>query len=201
MRNRAIFASDTTSTKQESGQKAWNTPQEDQSQPPAGPESSNACRPLHQWTPPPATSGHYHRHHKSGWKQHHESPKPKIYFTFAVFGLRKSRENTKAHQRKIHFCRFSPWFDALLTLWALEESGSRSEWKPVCYIESIQKGTPPLFAERQEPFTPIIFRTENTEKGQPQRTGWCRKFFGNFFGGNVSGEKESPQSCGEGARC
>ena len=49
-RNRAIFASDTTSTKQESGQKAGNTAQEDQSQPMAGPEASKACRSLDQWT-------------------------------------------------------------------------------------------------------------------------------------------------------
>lgn len=44
-------------------------------------------------------------------ESHNGSPailKTKIYFTFAVFGLRFSRENTKAHQRKIHFCHFLP---------------------------------------------------------------------------------------------
>ena len=50
MRNIAIFKCNAPQAKQESGQKAWNTPQEDQSQPPAGPEASKACRPLDQWT-------------------------------------------------------------------------------------------------------------------------------------------------------
>ena len=56
--------------------------------------------------------------------------------------------------------------------------------KPVCYMDSIQKGTPPPFRERQEPFTPIIFRTKNTEKS---RLGKIRKNFGKNLRENVSG--------------
>ena len=62
---------------------------------------------------------------------------------------------------------------------------------------SMQKGTPPPFAERQEPSTPIIFRTKNTEKS---RLGLIVKNFGKNLRENVSGEKESPQSWGKGAR-
>ena len=69
--------------------------------------------------------------------------------------------------------------------------------KPVCYVESIQKGTPPPFRERQEPSTPIIFRTKNPEKS---RLGKIGKNFGKNLRGNVSGERESPQSCRKGAR-
>ena len=47
-------------------------------------------------------------------------------------------------------------------------------------MESIQQGTPPPFAERQVPSTPIIFRTKNTEKSQP-----------------VLGEKISEKICGK----
>ena len=86
------------------------------------------------------------------------------------------------------------------------------------YIESLQKGTPPPVGERQECLAPIIFRTKKVEKSSPQeniifrtkntaksRLGLIGKNFGknlreNVSGENVSGEKESPQSCGEGAR-
>ena len=43
----------------------------------------------------------------------------------------------------------------------------------------------------------IIFRTENTAKSQTA-LGW--KKFRKKFAGKCLGEKESPQSCGEGAR-
>lgn len=148
------------------------------------------------------TSGHDERQTAGHISACFPSCISKICLDFALCCLRKSRENTKAHQKFIHFCPVLPWFDALLTLWVPEDSGSRSEWKPVWHIESIQKGTPPLFEERQEPFTPIIFRTENTEKGQPQRTGWCRKFFGNFFGGMFRGKRKAPnlEERGRGAK-
>ena len=68
---------------------------------------------------------------------------------------------------------------------------------PICYMEGIQKGTPPPFAERKKPFTPIIFRTKNTAKS---RLGLIGKNFGKNLWENVSGERESPQSCGKGAR-
>ena len=82
------------------------------------------------------------------------------------------------------------------------------------YIESQQKvTTPPLFGERQVPSTLIIFRTKKVEKSSPQETiifrtkntekshlGLIGKNFGKNLRENVSGEKESPQSCGKGAR-
>ena len=66
------------------------------------------------------------------------------------------------------------------------------------YLESIRKGTPPPpFRERPEPFTPIIFRTKNPEKS---RLGKIGKNFGKNLRENVSGVRESPQSCRKGAR-
>ena len=59
----------------------------------------------------------------------------------------------------------------------------------VCYMESLQKGTPPPFAERQAPSTPIIFRTKNTAKS---RLGLIGKNFGKNLRENVSGEKKAP---------
>ena len=47
--------------------------------------------------------------HESRTSHKSRSPAPsklKYILNFALFGLRKSRENTKAHQRKIHFCHF-----------------------------------------------------------------------------------------------
>ena len=84
----------------------------------------------------------------------------------------------------------------------------------VCYKESIQKrGHPPLLPERQVPSTPIIFRTIKVEKSSPQeniifrtknteksRLGLIGKNFGKNLRENVSWERESPQSCGKGAR-
>ena len=57
---------------------------------------------------PPALGGHHHCHKWRATTEAPATPKPKIYFTFAVFGLQNSRENTKTHQRKIHFCHFLP---------------------------------------------------------------------------------------------
>ena len=56
-------------------------------------------------------------------------------------------------------------------------------------MESIRKGTPPPFGERQEPSTPIIFRTKNTEKS---RLGLIGKNFGKNLWENVSGEEKAP---------
>ena len=71
-------------------------------------------------------------------------------------------------------------------------------YKAGYYLVSIQKSdTPPLFAERQEPLAPIIFRTKNTEKS---RLGLIGKNFGKNLRENVSGVRESPQSCRKGAR-
>ena len=73
-------------------------------------------------------------------------------------------------------------------------------YKAGYYLESIQKGTPPPFAERQVPSTPIIFRTKKVEKSSPQETiifrtknteksrlGKIGKNFGKNLRENVSG--------------
>ena len=78
-----------------------------------------------------------------------------------------------------------------------EDSGAMPELmkdgcyiEPVCYVESVQKNDhPPLFGERQEPSTPIIFRTKNPEKS---RLGLIRKNFGKNLRENVSGEEKAP---------
>ena len=57
-------------------------------------------------------------------------------------------------------------------------------YKAGYYLESIQKGTPPPFRERQVPLAPIIFRTKNTEKS---RLGLIGKNFGKNLRENVSG--------------
>ena len=68
--------------------------------------------------------------------------------------------------------------------------------KPVIIWRAYKKGTPPPFRERQVPLVPIIFRTKNTEKS---RLGKIRKNFGKNLRENVSGVRESPQSCRKGA--
>ena len=65
-----------------------------------------------------------------------------------------------------------------------EDSGSIRE-HPGVY----KKGHPPPFGERQEPFTPIIFRTKNPEKS---RLGRIEKNFGKNLRENVSGEEKAP---------
>ena len=61
--------------------------------------------------------------------------------------------------------------------------------KPVIIWRACKKGHPPLFAERQEPSTPIIFRTKNPEKS---RLGKIGKNFGKNLRENVSGEEKAP---------
>ena len=59
---------------------------------------------------PPAPSGHDEGRHGT----HHRAPSLyspfKISLIFALFGLRKSRENTKHPQKFIHFCPLLPTF-------------------------------------------------------------------------------------------
>ena len=127
----------------------------------------------------------------------------------------------KSKQIYLNFCPFLPLPAENLPRWEQgaglrgREPGSKagSKWKPLRYREIIQKGTPPLFAERQVPSTLIIFRTKKVEKSSPQentifrtknteksRLGLIGKNFGKNLWENVSGEKESPPSCGKGAR-
>lgn len=61
---------------------------------------------------------------------------------------------------------------------------------PVCYIESMQqRDTPPPFAERQVPFTPIIFRTKNTAKS---RLGRLEKISEKICGKMFRGKRKAP---------
>ena len=62
-------------------------------------------------------------------------------------------------------------------------------YKAGYYLGAYEKGHPPPFRERQEPFTPIIFRTKNTEKS---RLGKIGKNFGKNLRENVSGEEKAP---------
>ena len=66
------------------------------------------------------------------------------------------------------------------------------------YMESIQKGTPPPFRERQECLALIIFRTKNTEKS---RLGLIGKNFGKNLRENVSGEEKAPNLVERGQGC
>ena len=54
---------------------------------------------------------------------------------------------------------------------------------------SIQKGTPPPIAGESKVFTPIIFRTKNTEKSRLALIG---KNFGKNLWENVSGKRKAP---------
>lgn len=101
--------------------------------------------PAHLWT-----SGHDHRPNGEPHRKPLQALELKYILTFAVFGLPNSRENTKAHQIKIHFC------PVLLKIChdgagrqpdsreqeGAKESSSRSKEKPLCYRESIQQRTP-----------------------------------------------------------
>ena len=63
------------------------------------------------------------------------------------------------------------------------------KWGYLCCVESIRKGIPPPFGERQGPLAPIIFRTKNTEKS---RLGLIGKNFGKNLRENVSGKEKAP---------
>ena len=60
---------------------------------------------------------------------------------------------------------------------------------PVCYMESMQKGIPPPFRERQVLFTPIIFRTKNPEKS---RLGLGEKISEKICGKMFRGKRKPP---------
>ena len=73
------------------------------------------------------------------------------------------------------------------------------------YGEPTKRDTPPLLPERQEPSTPIIFRTKKVEKSSPQeniifrtknteksRLGLIGKKFGKNLRENVSGKEKAP---------
>ena len=182
MRNRAIFASGAPSAKRESGQKEGTHDQRTRANRPAGPEPRK-----------PATSGHPKRQAADHLSSRFPSSLSKICLDFALFGLRKSRENTNDHQIKICFCPFLPCLDENLPRWKAgrrtqrasgrqEDSGRQGTNKSPCAIwRAYEKGTPPLLTERQVPSTLIIFRTKKVEKSSPWQD-W-KKFVGKCFGG------------------
>ena len=53
-------------------------------------------------------SGHHHRPKERATTEAPATSKSKYILNFAVCCLRKSRENTKAHQKIIHFCPVLP---------------------------------------------------------------------------------------------
>ena len=73
----------------------------------------------------------------------------------------------------------------------MEDSESAGANKSrLIYRESLQKkGHPPPIWGAKKPFTPIIFRTKNTEKS---RLGKIRKNFGKNLRENVSGKEKAP---------
>ena len=153
----------------------------------------------------PCTLHHLHQVDTTTAPKREPQPAPTLHphfkyiLNFAVFGLRKSRENTKRPQKFIHFCPVLPCSFENLPRLEQEGDSEQSEQRECPAIwENHRQRTPPPFGERQVPLAPIIFRTKNTEKS---RLGLIGKNFGKNLWGNVSGEKESPQSCGKGARC
>ena len=144
-----------------------------------------------------ATSGHHHQR-----STRHDTPEPhfKNILVFRPFRSPKFPRLDKIKQINVYFCHFLTWFNALLTWWVPEDSGSRGEWMPAWYIESRQKEPPPpICGATSAPYPhnfshrkyrkkfaqeDIIFRTKNTAKSQPT-FGWknFRKFFtGECFG-------------------
>ena len=186
-----------TTSKAGKGQKAGSAPLYDQSQPPAGPESSNACTPLDQWTPPPKehTTTHTHTIFQK-------------YISISPLSVSENPEETPKHTKNSF--TFAPFWPDSMPFWpggVVEDSGSRGEWKPAWYIESRQKEPPPPIGGATRAFYPhnfshrkyrkkfaqedIVFRTKNTAKSQPT-FGW--KKFRKFFYGRMFRVKERPQS-------
>ena len=135
-------------------------------------------------------------------------------FRFCTLLSPKLRGLDKNEQRNIYFCPVFATFALIRYTFALVErrrtqgverlkesktQGAESKrmpevaglWKSPdankCLFaiwRACKKGYPPPFGERQEPSTPIIFRTKNPEKS---RLGKIRKNFGKNLRENVSG--------------
>ena len=129
----------------------------------------------------------------------HQSHISKICLDFDTSCLRKSRENTKAHQKFIYICRF------LLKicpdgLKIDDQRGWRQAGrKPLCYMQKGHKrGTPPTICGATRAFHPHNFSHHKNRKKFAYL--WLEKFSEIFYG-RMFRVKESPQSWGEGARC
>lgn len=183
MRNKAIFASNATSIKRESGQKGGNTTPEDHRQHPAGPEAS---KPDHLWT-----IGHAKRQAAD-----HLDTLPSFldFKNILVFRPLLSPKIPRKHQAPQKIINFCPFLPKICHDWS--RKGSKKGWEQP---GSIQKGIPPPSGERKECLAPIIFRAIKVEKSSPKGLVDVENF-SEIFSGECFGEKESPQSCGEGAR-
>ena len=118
-------------------------------------------------------------------------------------------------QNIFHFCPFwSPKFpikhqstpkkNSLLPLFALircpfdlvecrrSPEAEANESRLDIYRAYKKSHPPPLFAERQVPFTPIIFRTKNIAKSQPKGLVDVEKFSEIFYGRMFRGKGKPP---------
>ena len=135
---------------------------------------------------PPAPSGHHHRPKERATTEAPAILKIQIYLKFCRLLSpkipRKHQSTPKIHLHLPLFAENLPRWTAKLTT---GEDEGRQDGSPFAICrKGIKEGHPPLFAERQEPFTPIIFRTIKIEKSSPT-FGWknFRKFFtGECFG-------------------
>ena len=98
--NKGIFKPNTSGTKQQSDQKAGNTPRKERA---SIRQVLMPRSPAHLWT-----SGHAKRQASDHLRTCFPSLISKICLDFAPSCLRFSRENTNDHQIKIHFCPFLP---------------------------------------------------------------------------------------------
>ena len=142
------------------------------------------------------------------------SPKLKILFTFALFGLRKSRGNTRAPQINLYFCHFSAYFSPFAPVRGApivkgcpdavrpqERKPTRkhgkkrqgkgaereSRGKPTS-PQAHKKGVPPIWQGTGSPSPHHKFAPKNQQK-----VTWVdlKKFSEKFFGGMFRG-KEKP---------
>lgn len=136
MRNRAIFASNAPQAKRESGQRD-GTHTEGPRPPPAGPEGPERSGTL---TPVDTTTATTKEDESSTTK----APKLKYILNFAVFGLPKYRENTKASKKKFTFALFCPDCPKICHDGAGKGGGKPDEIEPrSLYGEHTKRGTPP----------------------------------------------------------
>ena len=146
------------------------------------------------------TSGHAKRQASRATTRTHFAPTFQEYIRFLTISVSKI---TRVRQKWTNIsllltCFCLNWYAfALFECWrSLEDAYVNECW--LIYRESLQKEPPPPIWGASKVFTPIIFRTKKVEKS---RLGLIGKNFGKNLWENVSGEKESPQSCRKGARC
>ena len=125
----------------------------------------------------------------------HQSHISKICLDFDTSCLRKSRGNTKAHQKFIHFWPVLTWFDALLECRRLWKQGRMNAG--LLYRGHAKRDTPPIGGATSALHPHNFSHHKNRKKFAYL---WLEKFSEIFYG-RMFRVKESPQSCGKGARC